>query len=103
MENIMAVLELSSFEMIEKSYISGGYQCILEYGDDTQLSIIRGTGAHGGEQGLYEIGIFKNGELAEMPGITWDGDHVKGYLTEDEVNAIIKKMYLITGKTPRQL
>lgn len=97
------ILELKSFEMIAKSDIPGGYQCILEYGDDTQLSIIKGTGAYGGEQGLYEIGVFKNGDLAEMPGITWDGDTVKGYLTEKDVDAIIKKMYLVTGKTPSQV
>jgi len=38
-----------------------------------------------------------------LPGITEDGDTVKGYLTEADINAIIKKMYLITGKSPRQV
>jgi hypothetical protein len=38
-----------------------------------------------------------------MPGITDEDDTVKGYLTEADVGAIIKKMYLITGKTPRQV
>jgi hypothetical protein len=38
-----------------------------------------------------------------LPGITEDDDSVKGRLTEADVDAIIKKMYLLTGKTPRQI
>ena len=98
------ILELQSFEMIEKADFPGGYQCILAFGDHHQLSIISGDGAYGGNQGLYEIAIFVNGEFASLPGIN---DHVEddvlGYLTADEVGAIIKKMYLLTGKTPEQV
>ena len=97
------ILELKSFEMIEKADVPGGYQCVLEFGDEYGLSIISGRGAYGGDQGLYEIGVFKHGDLAEMPGITDEDDTVKGYLTETDVDAIIKKMYLITGKTPSQV
>lgn len=97
------ILELKSFEMIEKADYPGGYQCVLEFGDEYALSIISGKGAYGGDKGLYEIGVIKHGDLAEMPGITEEGDTVKGYLTEADINAIIKKMYLITGKTPQQV
>ena len=38
-----------------------------------------------------------------MPGITAEGDTVKGFLTEEDVNGILKKMYLITGKMPEQV
>ena len=100
----MAVLELSSFEMIEKSHRSGSYQCLLAFGDHHQLSIISGDGAYGGDQGLYEIAIFINGEFGSLPGINdYVEDDVLGYLTADEVSAIIKKMYLITGKSPSQV
>ena len=37
--------------------------------------------------------------MAELPGITSSGDSVKGYLTEDEVNAIMTKMMTITGES----
>ena len=77
-----------------------GAQSILHFGD-YELSIIN-TG-YGADQGLYEIAVIKHGNLVEMPGITDEGDTVKGYLTEADVDAIIKKMYLITGKTPRQI
>jgi len=100
----MAVLELSSFEMIEKADFADAYQCLLDFGEHHQLSIISGKGAYGGDRGLYEIAIFINEEFASLPGIN---DHVEddvlGYLTETDVDAIIKKMYLITGKSPVQI
>ena len=49
---------------------------------------------------LYEIGVFKDGNLVELPGITEPGDSVKGFLTEEGVEAIIKKMHLVSGSDP---
>ena len=97
----MAVLELSSFEMIERKF--GDKQCVLQFGDEYELSIITGKGAYGTENSPYEIAVIKHGNLVEMPGITNVDDTVKGYLTEADVGAIIKKMYLITGKSPVQV
>ena len=99
----MSVLELSSFEMIEKVDHHGSHQCVLGFGDEYELSIITGKGAYGTKNAPFEIAVFKNGDFVEMPGITDEDDSVKGYLTEADVSAIIKKMYLITGKTPVQL
>jgi len=99
----MAVLELASFEMIEKADILGDSQCVLAFGDEYELSIISGQGAYSTKNAPYEIAVIKNGDLVEMPGVTADGDSVKGYLTEADVGAIIKKMFLITGKSPRQV
>ena len=98
------ILELQSFEMMENTqdYL-GKHQCVLSFGDEYELSIISGEGAYSTESSPYEIAVIKHGNLAEMPGITEDGDTVKGYLTEADINAIIKKMYLITGKSPRQV
>lgn len=102
-EGIM-ILELQSFEMIEKSDFPGGYQCVLDFGDHHQLSIISGEGAYGGNEGLYEIAVLINGEFANLPGINEHvEDDVLGYLTESDVSAIIKKMYFLTGKTPSQV
>ena len=77
-----------------------GGQIILNFGN-YELSII--DDGYGGKQGLYEIGVFKDGGMKELPGITAYGDSVKGYLTETDVDAIIKKMYTLTGTTPRQI
>ena len=100
----MAVLELSSFEMLRKDG-GTGCQAVLDFGN-YHLSII--DDGYGADRGLYEIGVFSAADglasdLVNLPGITEDGDTVKGYLTEADINAIIKKMYLITGKSPRQV
>ena len=100
----MAVLELSSFEMIAKEHDPGGYQCVLDFGEHHQLSIISGNGAQGTKNAPYEAAIFINGEFAHLPGINQTiEDDVIGYLTEADVSSIIKKMYFLTGKSPRQI
>jgi len=76
---------------------TGRQQEVFDYGE-YQLSVIS-TG-YGSEDGLYEIGVFKNGAMTELPGITWPGDQVKGSLTAAEVDAIMLKMYSITQKEP---
>jgi len=72
-------------------------QVVLKFSDRYSLSII--NNGHGKEHNLYEIAPFVNGQMAELPGIT-NGDTVVGYLSEEEVNAIIKKIVLISGKNP---
>ena len=99
------ILELKSFEMLRKERGTDGRQAVLDFGR-YHLSII--NDGYGSDQGLYEIGVFAAADgvasdLIELPGITVDGDSVRGYLAEAEVDAIIKKMYLLTGTTPRQV
>lgn len=99
------ILELKNFEMLRKERGTDGRQAVLDFGR-YHLSII--DDGYGADQGLYEIGVFAAQDgvasnLIELPGITEDGDTVKGYLTESDIDAIIKKMYLITGKTPQQV
>ena len=98
----MAVLELSSFEMIKTKDKLGNAQCVLEFGE-YELSIITGAGSYSTKNAPYEIAVIRHGNFVEMPGITAENDTVIGYLTESDVSAIIKKMYFITGKTPRQI
>ena len=95
----MAVLELASFD---PQPLHDGIQVVLDYGD-YELSIVKHSGSYGYSQDLYEIATLKHGDFVEMPGITDDDDSVKGYLTEADVSAIIKKMYFLTGKSPRQI
>ena len=79
-----------------------GLQAMLQF-DNYELSIVNNEVSYGNKQGLYEIAVFKDGEQIELPGVTNPGDTVKGWLTEDEVDAIISKMYFLTGKQPRQI
>ena len=77
-----------------------GVQAILKFGDKYELSIVKSDFSYGGKNGLYEIGVFQGKEMVTLPGITEDYDSVKGFLSEDEVVGIIKKMHLITGADP---
>jgi hypothetical protein len=40
--------------------------------------------------------VFKDAKMIELPGITAQGDTVKGFLTESDVETIILKMQTIT-------
>lgn len=69
-------------------------QAILTFGD-YDLSIVQSDFSYGGKQGLYEIAVFKGKNMIEMPGITEEGDTVKGFLSENDVEGIIEKMEAI--------
>lgn len=73
-----------------------GIQSIIDFGK-YDLSIVKSDFSYGGKQGLYEIAVFDGKEQVELPGITEEGDTVKGFLTEDNVMGIIVKMQSITG------
>ena len=84
---------------------NAGGQIVLDFGK-YHLSII--DDGYGRDKGLYEIAAFDACDgvargMTELPGITNEGDSVQGHLTEADVDAIIKKMYTLTGTTPRQV
>ena len=77
-----------------------GIQLVLDY-KRHELSIVQHDGSYGGPQGLFEIMVSdSNGHGIELPGITEQGDTVKGWLTLEEVSNICKKMTAITGNDP---
>ena len=79
--------------------IYDGTQSVIRFGK-LELSVVRHSGSYGGKQGLYEIGVFKGNEMVSLPGITEEHDTVKGFLSEDNVVGIIKKMSTISGVFP---
>jgi hypothetical protein len=84
---------------------SAGRQIVLDFGK-YHLSVI--DDGYGSDSNLLEIGVFSacDGvarDMTELPGITEDSDSVKGNLTEAEIDAIILKLYAITGTEPRQV
>lgn len=85
-----------------KTDIPNGIQAMIDFGD-YNLSIVKSDFSYGGQSGLYEIAVFAGNEQKELPGITEEGDTVKGFLSESEVEGIIKKMHLATGKEPKQV
>jgi len=95
-------MKFEDVEMIPTD-IPKGVQAILQFGDDYKLSIVKSDFSYGGTKGLYEIGVFKSHTMVELPGITQEGDSVKGFLSPEEVNGIIIKMKTITGVEPVQI
>lgn len=85
-----------------KTEMPSGIQALLKFGA-YELSIVKSDFSYGGKSGLYEIAVFKGNGQVELPGITETGDTVKGFLSEDEVEAIIKKMHLVSGADPEPI
>lgn len=82
-----------------------GRQIVLDFGK-YHLSII--DDGYGRDEDLLEIAAFNAcdgvaSDMTELPGITAKGDTVKGYLTENDVNVILLKLYSATGKQPEQV
>ena len=94
-------MQLADFEMMETT-MPKGVQAILNFGN-YELSIVKNEMSYGNKSGLFEIAVFKDGDQVELPGITNQGNTVKGFLTESEVDAIILKMHTITNRIPRQI
>lgn len=95
-------MKLADFKMM-KTTSPNGVQAILRFGGKYDLSIVKNEFSYGNKQGLYEIAVFDDVNQVELPGITAEGDTVKGWLTEKDVDIIIKKLYTVTMETPTQI
>mgnify|MGYP001071986993 CR=1 FL=1 len=103
-------MKLADFKWMTKQQhkrirTEAGGQIVLDFGK-YHLSII--DDGYGSDRDLYEIATFDACDgvargMTELPGVTAEGDSVKGFLTESDVDAIIKKMYFLTGTKPRQI
>ena len=68
----------SHFEVNEKIYFRNGYG----------VSVVKGSGTYGHEQGLYELALIDWGNnIVYDKGVTEDG--VSGYLTKNDVKELI--------------
>ena len=70
-------------------HIDGGIQGFVELDNGFELSVVRHKFSYGSDKGLYEIGVFLNGELVTRKG--WD-DQVKGWLDKDGVEQTIAEL-----------
>lgn len=87
---------MENFSDLKFHKFMDGIAASVTYGE-YELSVVQHSSSYGGNGGLYEIAVFKGHEMLEMPGITEDGDTIKGWLTEDAVTGIMKKMIAIGG------
>ena len=98
----MIIHYVEEFSDLKFTPLWDGVQAIVNFGD-YELSIVKHSGSYGASNGLYEIGVTKDNEMVELPGITLADDTVKGHLTEEDVSVIIKKMYTLTGNEGVQI
>ena len=76
----------------EFNFRNDGIQYLYEFPEQhIEVSVILTPYSYGGEKGYYEIGIFEFGELYYNNNIT-GSDAVKGWLTWEEVQNILKKI-----------
>ena len=87
---------MEKFDDLQFVKFLDGVSATATYGE-YELSVVRHSASYGNSNGLYEIGVFKGDEMVELPGITAEGDTVKGFLTEENVTGIMKKMISITA------
>ena len=73
-----------------------GIKAFVKYGK-YDLSIIKNEMSYGNDKELYEIAVYKGKDQVELPGITENGDTVKGFLSEKEVEGIMLKLHAVTG------
>ena len=97
---------LSDFKLLETEF-PNGVQVILDFGK-YHLSVIQNEFSYGGKQGKYEIGVFAANDgvasgMIELPGITDNGETVRGWLSEIDVDIVIQKLYTITKRIPKQI
>ena len=90
------------FEEIKFGKLYDGVQAIIEFGQ-YELSVVKHSMSYGGKKGLYEIAVFEGNNQVELPGITQEGDTVKGFLCEEGLNVIFKKMTTVTGSMGTQV
>ena len=87
---------MENFSDLQFTKFLDGVSASVTYGD-YELSVVRHSGSYGNSNGLYEIAVFKGDDMVEMPGITEEGETVKGWLSEQDVTGIMKKMIAIGG------
>lgn len=81
--------------------IPKGIQALIQFGE-YELSIIRNEMSYGGPL-LYEIAVYQGDNQVELPGITEEGDTVKGWLNESNIEGLMTKMFTITQEEPINL
>jgi hypothetical protein len=87
---------VETFDDLQFTKFLDGVSATVTYGD-YELSVVKHSSSYGGRNGMYEIAVFKGNDMVEMPGITEEGDTVKGFLNEQEVTGIMKKMVAVGG------
>ena len=77
------------FEKMDEHFGENAIQGLVELDNGFDLSVVRHKYSYGSDKGLYEIGVFMDGEMVSPKG--WY-DQVKGHLDKDGVEQTIAEL-----------
>ena len=60
-----------------------------EFDNGYEVSVVKSPHSYGGDKGLYELAVFKDGEITYATPIT---DDVIGYLRPEDVTDVMEKI-----------
>jgi len=66
-----------------------GVQARITFDNGYGASVVKSPYTYGGDKGLYELAVFKNGEITYATPIT---DDVIGYLRPEDVTDVMTKI-----------
>lgn len=82
--------KVSDYLLFKDDSLKGSeYGGEIEFDNGYGLSIVRHDGSYGGNRGLFEIMLIRNGEPYSLPPITNEDDTVSGFLTQSAVEELI--------------
>lgn len=80
---------MKNFKNLPSNPINGGIQYKASFPNGYGASIVKHSFSYGGNSGLWELAVLKDGMLCYDTPIT---DDVLGYLSEKEVNELLDKI-----------
>ena len=81
--------KVSDYQMFDGDLKGSEYGGEIDFDNGYSLSIVSHKSSYGGDRGLFEIMLLRNGTPCSFPPITHEGDTVKGFLTKEDVIDII--------------
>jgi hypothetical protein len=77
------------YKPVEINKVHDGEQRIYQFDNGYGASVIRHQYSYGGDKGLWELAVLKDGELCYDTEITSD---VEGHLNEDDVDILLSNI-----------
>lgn len=77
--------KVSDYQMFDGDQKGNEYGGEIDFDNGYSLSIVSHKCSYGGDRGLFEIMLLRNGQPCSFPPITEEGDTIKGFLTKEDV------------------
>lgn len=81
--------------------INGGVQKLYKFPNGYGASVVRHSFSYGGDEGLWELAVIRyNGDHFDIDYSTPIADDVLGYLSEEDVDAILDEIAALKYNYP---